>query len=207
MNTGQRDASPEVQYMYVNPIQLRYMKRYADTYPEDFELSVISTSTPDEVRAAAEEWSAYEERTYHDDEDAFDYIRRMELVSLESLLRSIPVAIVTRDLVKVLIKHKNLNMYQVLIDYYEPKDEMPADEREYDRMETDLRRVFGEDGRDKLASQIAHDNPSLSKIDILRHSWSLIPEATEYMMPASQEDLTVRAILIHEGYEAERRIS
>ncbi len=67
--------------------------------------------------------------------------------------------------------------------------------------------VFGEKGTSRLLSQIAHDNPSLTSQDVLVHAWSIISEATAYMMPADQETLTEAAIDVHEGYEAYRRIS
>lgn len=70
--------------------------------------------------------------------------------------------------------------------------------------QADLDRIFGA-GADTITAQIAHDNPSLSAEEVLEEAWSLIPEATAYMMPASQEDLTTSAILLHEDYEAHRR--
>lgn len=71
----------------------------------------------------------------------------------------------------------------------------------------DLVSVFGEEGTTRLLSQIAHDDPSLTNDDVLQQAWSIIPEATAYMMPADLDTLTNAAILVHEGYEAHRRIS
>lgn len=72
--------------------------------------------------------------------------------------------------------------------------------------QADLDRVFGA-GADTITAQIAHDNPLLSAEEVLVQAWSLIPEATAYMMPASPEDLTANAVLLHEDYEAHRRMS
>ncbi len=76
---------------------------------------------------------------------------------------------------------------------------------EWDEKITDLRRVFGEDFT-RLLNQIQHDNPALDDKEIILQAWSLVPEATAYMQPADSETLLENAILIHEGYEAFRRI-
>jgi hypothetical protein len=74
------------------------------------------------------------------------------------------------------------------------------------RQKLDLTRVFGE-GTTKLVAQISQDNPALDENEVIEYAWSLIPEATAYMMPADPKDLTENAINIHEGYEAFRRKS
>ena len=73
--------------------------------------------------------------------------------------------------------------------------------------EQNLIEVFGEDGTNRLLRQIAHDNPSLDNDDVIVHAYSIIPEATAYMLPADQSTLTEAAILVYEDYEAHRRIS
>jgi len=75
----------------------------------------------------------------------------------------------------------------------------------HDAQKLELARIFGE-GATKLVAQIAHDNPVLSENEAIDYAWSLIPDATEYMMPADPKDLTENAINIHEGYEAFRRV-
>lgn len=77
--------------------------------------------------------------------------------------------------------------------------------KEWDEKIADLRSVFGEDFA-KLLDQINHDNPALDDEEIILQAWSLIPEATAYMQPADCEALLESAILIHESYEAFRRI-
>jgi hypothetical protein len=70
----------------------------------------------------------------------------------------------------------------------------------------DILCVFGQDGANKLSKQISHDNPSLTEDEVIEEAWSIIPEATAYMMPADHDTLTQNAIIIHEGYEAFRRV-
>ncbi len=74
-----------------------------------------------------------------------------------------------------------------------------------DERSGDLERVFGV-GAERLINQIAYENPSLSPEEVVEYAWSLIPEATAYMQPASPADLAQNAINIHEGYEAHRRV-
>ena len=87
-------------------------------------------------------------------------------------------------------------------------------EIDFDKYEVDeltrkadsIQRVFGRDGANKLTGQISHDNPSLTEEEVIGQAWSLISEATAYMMPADADTLTEHAINIHEEYEGFRRI-
>lgn len=79
------------------------------------------------------------------------------------------------------------------------------DQAAQDGMTADLERVFGKD-YSKLLDQVSHDDPSLTIGEVVEWAWSLIPLATTYMGETSAEDLIANAILVHEGYEAERRI-
>ncbi|MEO5948961.1 MAG: hypothetical protein ABIP74_01020 [Candidatus Saccharimonas sp.] len=73
-----------------------------------------------------------------------------------------------------------------------------------DEKRDNLKEVFGS-WAEKITAQIAHDNPELTEDEVIDYAYFLIPEATEYMHPAYQEDLAKRAIDVHEGYEALRR--
>jgi hypothetical protein len=94
----------------------------------------------------------------------------------------------------------------IITDWLYKLMEKPSHEQE-PAYKDDLVSVFGEEGTVRLLSQIAHDDPTLSNEDVLQHAWSIIPEATAYMMPADTETLTNAAILVHEGYEAHRRVT
>ena len=80
-----------------------------------------------------------------------------------------------------------------------------ASHEEWNEKISDLCHVFGKDFT-KLLDQINHDNPTLSDEEVILWAWSLISEATAYMQPADPETLLENAVLVHEGYEAFRRI-
>lgn len=69
----------------------------------------------------------------------------------------------------------------------------------------DLVATFGHEGTAKLMSQISYDHPALTEDEIVQQARSLIIDASQYALPATQETLTESAIDIHEGYEAIRR--
>ena len=203
------DNISKIEYMFNDPYQLEYLLRGAESYKNDVEVIVLPLDTPEQIQSAAEEWSNHEEHTYHNDEDAFDYIRRTDRRSFEKLVNDIPQLAATRFLTKVVIRNKTPdNSFELLREYYmTPSNKRPEDESHYGQMWEDLRGVFGGDGVERLCHQIAHDNTSLDKKEVVAHAWSLISEATASMQSATKEDMTKHAILIHERREAFRRIA
>lgn len=206
--TNNPDKPPKIEYFFANPDQMKVLQRSAQLFAGDVDVLSMPTDTTDDVQAAAKEWSEHEENSYHDDEDAFDYIRRTDRKSFEALNQQITRNRAIYHLVKVVLRNDSISSYDLLRDYYEPAH--PHDRRnvsEHEGMLENLQKVFGSDGVRKLCGQIFHDDPALNKEQVIEYAYSLIPEAVAYMMPASQEDLTENAILKHEGYEAHRRVA
>lgn len=204
------------EYYYVDQHQLKYLERAASDM-DTVEITIVPTDTPEQIDAIAREWSQHEENTYYlDTESAFDYIRRTERTSYERLLQSIPEMTSLHYLIKDVTTGETPNRYRMLINYYEPTEPKPQEEQEYDKMMTDLWRTFEQGGHlryryeigyQRLCYQIAHDNPVLSKMEVVRQAWSLIPEVIQHQPTSTPEELAMRAIFIHEQQEAERRVS
>jgi hypothetical protein len=224
----------ETRYSFIDPYQLKYLERAAAKIGDALDVTVIPTDTPEEIEAAAREWSEFEEKTYYlDEENAFDYMRRTDQTSYERLMRQIPEMVATYFLIKEVQRNADISHYELMREYYEPSAPKPEEETTYSSMKWDLLRTFEEGGDlrykyvvgyHRLLYQIAHDNPDLDKIEVVRQAWSLIPEVTSGLSPEVKlkleqwipkdmqidkvrEELAVRAIRIHEEREAERRIS
>lgn len=79
---------------------------------------------------------------------------------------------------------------------------MEINKLEFDKQaerKSELTRIFGE-GATRLVVQISNDNPELNESEVVEYAWSLIPEATAYMLPAEPEDITENAINIYKAY-------